>query len=124
MNKENILSELKISFDKCKKEIGFKTSFEEIEEIFYIKDCILKDKFIGEKFSRQLCKHITELFISWNNYLHNLVFPNPGYIIGMMESKIFDDKEKKWISNLMSEAMVLVSMNILIELNHIFIASQ
>ena len=65
MTKEELLSELMKKFEEAKKEFGFKSSFEEIDNIFFIKDMILKDKFVSDNFERQLSHKITELYNGW-----------------------------------------------------------
>ena len=52
--KKEILEEMKEAFDKSKKELGFKASFDDLEEAFSIKDGVLQHGFVGEKFSRQI----------------------------------------------------------------------
>jgi hypothetical protein len=119
MNKKEILQELKEKFGKEKVRLGFEPSFEEIEEIFFIQDAILKDGFVSEKFSRQLCSRICELFLNWEQYLHSLIIPNTQNLINMNESKVFQEGDRKEILKSMSKLMALVDKNNLVGLTKI-----
>jgi len=116
MNKKEILEELEEKFKIMKKELGLKASLEELDEVFFIRDSILMARFVSEKLSRQICSRIIETYMSWTNYLHSLVMPNPGHMLNMNESKMFNDEEKKAILKLISQAMELTSRNNLIGL--------
>ena len=99
-------------FEQAKQELGFKSSFEEIDEIFFIKNAVLDVDFVADRFSRQLCSRIVETYMNWNNYLHSLVMPNPQSMINMHESKMFSEAEmRKKIMDLITKAMALVSTN-------------
>jgi len=111
MNKKELLEELEEKFKIIKEELGFKSGLEEINSIFFIKDAILNAGFVSESFSRQLCSRIVETYVSWNNYLHSLIVPNPGYLLNMNESKMFDEEERRKIMKLVGESMALISMN-------------
>ena len=80
MFQEELLEELKEKFEKTRKELGFKSNFDEINEIFFINDFILHEKFVSEFFSRQLCRRIVDTYNSWVGYLHGLMMPNPSNI--------------------------------------------
>lgn len=114
VDKEKLLKELKEKFEITKKELGFSVGFDDLDRVFHLNDMALKDGFISESFSRQMCSRIVDTFMSWNGYLHSLIFPSPGNMISMTESKLFNDNEKKEISKLMSESMGLVSTNTLV----------
>lgn len=116
MDRERIVADLRKEFDKAKKELGFSATLEEIDKIFFITDYVLEQGFVSFDFSRQLCHRIADLFAGWNNYLHGLVMPNPGYLINMAESNTLKDSERKEINKIMSETMVLISTNTLIGL--------
>ncbi len=110
--KQELLKELKEKFDETKQELGFKATFEELNEIFYIKDSVLDVSFVSENFSRQLCARIVDTYMNWNNYLHNLIMPNPQSMINMHESKmISDDDGRKDIIKLITQTMAFVSTN-------------
>jgi len=118
MEKARLLEELKQKFDEIKRELGFKSSFEEIEEIFYIENSVLKDGFVSDRLSRHICRQMEDLFARWNNYIHNLLFPNPANMIAMSESKLFNDSERKEIYSLVSESMGFMTINTLVGINN------
>jgi hypothetical protein len=120
MEKEKLLKEFEEKFNKIKKELKFKTSLEELDDAFFVKDSVLKDGFISENISRQICYKIMETFVGWNDYLHSLIMPNPQNILNMSESKIFDHDERKEITELMKQAMEINSKNAVLGLkkNH------
>ena len=117
MSNSELMNEVREKFDLMKKELGFKTSFEELDDIFFISDSILNNGFVSKAFSRQVCSRIVELYMGWNNYLHNLVMPAPHYMIQMQEHKMMNDVDKKEIWKLIGEAMAFVSKNALVGLN-------
>ncbi len=113
--KQELLEEFAKAFLNAKKHLGFKSSFKELDEIFFIKDAVLTAGFVSESFSRQLCRRIVDTYGQWAIFLQNLI--NPPDMISMHESKLFSQDEKKKILSLISEAMVLVSMNLLVGLS-------
>ena len=110
LNKE-LLQELNEEFERTKQELGFKASFKEIDEIFFISDFILTQKFVSKEFSRQLCWRMIETITSWNNYLHGLMMPNPGNMFNMTESKLISEKEKNELMLIMAKGMEFSSRN-------------
>lgn len=116
MTNKDLIKELKENFEKMKNELGFEASYEDVERIFFIEDHILREGFVSEKLSRQVCARITELYMAWNNYLHSLIMPNPQNMLNMGESKIFNQDEKKEMTELMKKAMELSSRNSLLGL--------
>ncbi len=115
-NKEELLRELEDKFNITKKELKFKLSFEEIDSIFFIRDAVLSAGFVSENFSRQLCWRIFETYNNWNNYLHSLIIPNPQNMLNINESKMFNEAEKKEITQLIVGSMALMSANALVGL--------
>lgn len=115
-NKDEILEELHKQFDKIKKELDFKSSFDEINEIFFIEDMALKQNYVSNQFSRQLCSRIVEMYNSWLEYFHGLIMPMPGNIIIMMESNILNDSEKKEINEIIKKIVAITSTNALLVL--------
>lgn len=116
IDKESLLKETREKFDSVKNELGFKSTFEEINDTFYINDYVLSLGFVSERFSRQICGRIVENYMSWLNYLQGLVFPNAGNIVNLNESKLLNDTEKKEIGNMLSEIMALVTTNSVISI--------
>ena len=116
MENKEILKELEEKFKKMKLELKFKSDLEDIDRIFLIKDGILKDGFVSEKLSRQVCYRIVENYVGWNDYLHSLIMPNPQNMFNMGESKLFSQEEKKEIIEIMKKIMEISSRNNLIGL--------
>jgi len=116
MNNKELLKELEVEFLRIKEELKFQSSLEELDEIFFIKDSIFQDGFVSNRLNRQICSRIVHTYMNWNNYLHGLIFSNPGNMMGMAESKMFDDEEKKKMNSLVSKSMGVVSANTLVGL--------
>jgi len=117
-DKEILLKELKEEFEKSRKELNFKVSYNEIEREFKIEDAILSMGFVSTNFSRQLCSRILENYMGWHNYLNGLLIPSTGYFSNQIESKLFSSKEDKEIMwNLIKKIMIFSSEHSLIDLN-------
>ncbi|MBN2368485.1 hypothetical protein JXC34_05695 [Candidatus Woesearchaeota archaeon] len=99
-----------------KKDLGFNSTLEELDEVFYFTDYILQVKFISPKLSRMLCGRIRDTFNLWITQLHAWLVPNPYSMIGLSESQAFNDKEKEEITKIMAKFMAFTSQNILIGL--------
>lgn len=111
--KKEILAELKEKFEAVKQELGFQASYDDLNDIFFIEDSVLSTGFVSENYSRQLCSRIVDTFMNWNNYIHSLIMPNPQNMINLNESKMFEEQDRKDMSGLMSDSMVLTSKNML-----------
>ncbi len=105
--------QLEEEFKKTKKELKLKTTLEELDKIFYIKDNIEQIGFISNHFSRQLCGRICDTFNSWVNYFHGIVMPNPHNMISNTESQLFNEEEKKQIIKVMNKILAHTSENVL-----------
>ena len=75
-------------------------------------------KFSINKLSRMLCSRIVNTYMSWSNYLHGLVMPNPNYMVNMAESQMFTDDDRQEIINLMNQILALVSLNSVLTLEN------
>ncbi len=117
MSKHELLEEFEKSFEKMQKELGFKSSFQDIEKIFFVKDAILKDGFVSDALSRQICSRISENLMNWNSYMYNLIFPNPSDMIMNSESKSLSQQERNDLWRLIRKAMELASRNTLVGLS-------
>ena len=116
MSNSDLLKELDDKFKLMQRELGFKSTFKQIDEIFFVSDHILHSRYVSSFLSRQICSRIVETYMGWNNYLHNLVMSSPGYMIQMNESKMLSEEDKKICLKIMAQAMVIVSGNSLIGL--------
>jgi len=115
---ENLMKELEKSFEECKSNLGFKSSFEEIDSVFFLKDAVLSSGFVSETFSRQLCSRMVDTFNSWHGYLNGLLMPNQNYFAGQTECKLFNNNEdKKEIWRLIKKTMQISSRHSLIGIN-------
>jgi len=111
--KWDLVEQTKYQFNRIKQELGIQTTFEELDSAFSIQDAVLNTGFVSDRFSRQLSAIIVDKLMSWNNYLHSLLMPNPQSMINMHESKAFNKEERKNIINLITKSMGIVSQNTL-----------
>ena len=112
IDKKKLLDELREKFSEVKKEIGFKSEFEELNNEFFLADSVFSVGFVSDNLLRQLSHRITDTFSSWSTYLHSLIMPNPGNFLNQTESKFFnsqEDKNKIW--NILREIMYFSSLN-------------
>jgi len=112
-DKDELIKELQEKFKQSKKELGFSTTFEQMEETFFIKDAVLNTGFVSDGLERQLTARIVDTLMNWNNYLHSLLIPNPQSMINMHESKMFNESNRKEIINLITKSMGIISLNTL-----------
>ena len=101
-----------------KTELKFKTTFDELDEIFFLQDFILSQRFVNTRLSRAIGRRISDTFMNWNNYLHSLILPNPGNLLNVTESKMFTDNEKEDIIAVINQTMALASKHSLNGLRH------
>jgi hypothetical protein len=102
MDKKEILKELREKFDEIKKNLKFKATFQEINEMSYIEDMALRDGYVSNQFSRQMINRMVETFVSWIPELNVLIFPAPYDLIRLNESKILTQQEKNEITEIIS----------------------
>lgn len=119
MEQDELIKKLKEEFKKTKEELGFQSTYEEINKIFFIEDDVLGKKLVSNQYSRQLCHRIIDTFSSWNGYLHGIVLPNPANMISQTESGLFDEEEKNKLMKLMNQIMFQVSKNTMVGLTKI-----
>jgi gas vesicle protein len=111
MTTEETYKELNKAFNKTKKELKFESSFEKLDEVFFLKDEALGNGFISDRYDRQLCARIVNTYFSWYNHLHSILMPNPQSIVNMTENQAFDDEEKNNLNLLMNKIMAYISKN-------------
>lgn len=109
----NLIKRFEEEFEVMKKDLGFKPSLDDIDNIFFLRDFILKERFVSRHLSRWMCTRIVETYMIWINYLHSLIAPNPAYLVSINESQAFTDKEREAIGRLISRIMVLIGKNTL-----------
>lgn len=115
--KKDILAEFEKEFESMKKDLGFSSSLDELDSVFFIRDFIQKEDFLSNRLSRQVCARIRDTYWSWVNYLHSLIAPNPGFMISINESECFNEKERLEIVKLISKMMIFVNNNTMIGLS-------
>jgi len=108
MNKEEILKELRKQFDLTKKRLGFKATFEEINEISYIEDMALSQGFVSNQFSRQMINRIVDTFYGWIGEIYAWIYPQPMDIIRNYECKKLSEEERKELLLMIDRIMYLV----------------
>jgi hypothetical protein len=81
MNKEETLKELRKQFDLTKKRFGFKSTFEEINDISYIEDMALSRGFASNQFSRQRINRMIDTFYGWVGEIYVWIYSQPMEII-------------------------------------------
>ena len=112
MNKKEILDELKKQFDLEKKRLGFKATYGEVEDLFFIEDMALTKGFVSNRLSRQMITTwILEGLSSWIGELYSWVSPQPMDMIRINESKNLLQDEKKELLEIIDRIMYLVRKN-------------
>jgi len=108
---DDIIEEFKSKFSEMKKDLGFKVSYEELEEIFFFEDYILGSKYVSTKLSRALSARMRDLFNSWSSGFHALLIPSPYSMIQMGDSESLNDDDKKEVTRIMREFTAHVMKN-------------
>jgi hypothetical protein len=111
MEKDDILKDLKTRFVDLKKELKFKSSYEEINEMSYIEDMALSDGFVSNQLSRQLINRMVQTFYSWIPELYALLYPQPYDIGHSLEHKSLSTEEKNEIMQMIQKTIYLVRKN-------------
>jgi uncharacterized protein YggL (DUF469 family) len=112
-DKQKTIEELEKKFIELKKRLKLKTTLEELDELFFIKDFVFARGFVSENLARQISARIVETYASWNTYLHNLMMPNAQSMINAAEAKMFSDAERKQMWEMIKGSMELISLNTL-----------
>lgn len=111
IEKEKLLIELRKKFDLTKARLGFKSTFEEINEMSYIEDMVLSQGYVSNQFSRQMINRMVETFYSWITEVYAWVYPQPMDIIHNLECKKISPEERKEFLQMISKIMHLVRKN-------------
>jgi len=112
----DLRKEYETKFAAMKKSLNLKSTIKDFDEIFFVNDFIEKEGYVSNDLSRQLSKRISEMYISWLQYLHGLLVPNPQSLVNVFESQQFNDKERRDIQKIIDKVMVLTSKNSLVGL--------
>jgi len=111
MNQKELMEHFDQEFDKVKKEVGFSQSLNELDIVFFIRDRVCRDGYVSSQVSRVISSAIAEQLLSWSNYYHSLLIPNPQNINNVEESNMLSDEQKNELSSFMNKVMDLVSLN-------------
>ncbi|VVB79968.1 Uncharacterised protein [uncultured archaeon] len=114
--REQFLVELDESYSDLRKKYEIKTTLNELDKFFQIKDSFLKLNFIPGNLSFFVRSRIQEFYSSWIGYLQNLLFPSTSSLISMSEGKLFSEEEKKEIGKLVGKMMAMISKNSILTL--------
>ncbi len=118
MEKEKLLEELKIEFNKLEKNNNVDLGFIKLDKYFGISDMVLQDDFVSTNLDRAICRRILDNCNGWIQFCHTHLMPTPGNMLQMEEAKITDEKDKLALNELMYKLMELSSRNALNGLNN------
>jgi hypothetical protein len=116
MADEELIRDFEAKFVAMQKKLGFASSLEELDRIFYLRDFISKEGFVSNRLSRMLCSRIIGTFAVWENYFHALVVPNPNSMPNVEESKLATEEDKKDMLKIMNRIRELNTRNTIIGL--------
>jgi hypothetical protein len=116
MADDELIRDFETQFMAMQKKLGFKSSLEELDGIFYLRDFISKEGFVSNKLSRMLCSRIIGTFAVWENYFHALIVPNPNSMPNVEESKVATEEDKKEMLRIMTQIRELNTRNTIIGL--------
>ncbi len=115
--KQELLKDLRESFDELKKNLKFNSNFEELDKAFLIKDFILEEGYVAENFFVQFSSRIAAFYGEWLRYLNNLLVPSSEFLASQTEIKLFNTEEdKKHVWTLIKTGMKFANMKVLLTL--------
>lgn len=112
IDENDLIIKLKDAFEKWKNEKKFKSSFEDLDEVFFITDYVLASGFISPKINRMICGRLKDTLNGWVQQIHYWIIPAPYSIISTSESHLFDEKEKEELKLVLKDFMSIVSLNV------------
>lgn len=105
-------SDLEKDYNKFLKKYSNLPNFQALDKEFEI-ELNMGEKQIPPKFILRAISNATTNYIHYFvNYLHDLILPNPGSLIMMEESKIFNQEEKKKIEIILKKILYLTRKNV------------
>ncbi|MFH1072752.1 MAG: hypothetical protein V1743_04960 [Nanoarchaeota archaeon] len=116
MTSETLIEELHREFAIMKRELKLKSTFNDLEKIYFLSDMVLKDGFVSKHLSRIISHRIVDTYLSWVYYLQSLVVPNPGMLVNITESQMFTDEEKDQMMQTIAKILAFTSQNSVIAL--------
>lgn len=106
-----LIKELEEKYEKMRKDLGLKSTLDQVDNYFYIRDAVIKNRGVPYALPRMVGVKAIEMFNSWIGFLHSLIIPNPNSMIEITQAQIFDEEEKKDINNLIVRLMGVTSRN-------------
>ena len=116
MSNKELLKEFEHAFEVIKKELKFKASLKELDEVFFLNDLIAKEGFVSTQLSRMVCRRLLDTLFNYYGYFQSLILPNPQSMWQVPESQIFNDQEKSELIKFMDKIMILSTRNLIIGL--------
>ena len=110
-DQHDLLVEAEREYNALARKHKIKTSFDTLDDLYFVKDVILKERYISTQLLRFICKRIVDFYMSWAGYLHSLLLPNPNSMINVTEHNMFDEEEKDKITELMNTILAFTSEN-------------
>ena len=105
-------SDLEKEYDNLAKKYLNLPNYQNIDKEFEI-ELNIGEKVIPKKFTLRAIANTTSNYMHFFiDYLHNLIYPNPGSLIIMEESKIFTNEEKKEIESILKKILFLTRKNL------------
>lgn len=111
MDKEKLLKELEVEFNNLKTRLKFKASFEEIDEIYHIRDTILAARVVNTNFYVQLINRLVECYSNWISIIHAWLMPPQFDLIYLNENKQLTEDERKELKSWLIQVMYLLRKN-------------
>lgn len=106
-----ILNELEKRYEVLKKELNLTVSLKELDKYFFVIDSLLKNNYVPYDLSSLIRYRISEISISYVNFLHSLIVPNPQSMIDLNQSQSLSEEDKEIVNKLIGKLMVLFSKN-------------
>lgn len=107
-----MINEVEPEYEKLRKKYpnlpNFRNLDKEFEVVLRLEDKIIPRVHLLRTVSNLVSNH----FLFFVDYLHNLIFPNPSSIIIMEESKIYSEEEKDKIENLIKKLTFFTRKNL------------
>lgn len=114
--REQFLEEFDSSYSEIRKIYNIKTTLNDLDKNFQIRDSFLKLGFVPNNLCFFVRARVQEFYSSWIGYLQNILFPNTSSLISMSEGKLFSEEEKKEIGKIVGKMMAVISTNSILSL--------
>lgn len=114
--RQKFLEELENLYSELRKNYGVKTTLNDLDKNFQMRDSFLKLGFVPGNLCFFVRARIQEFYSSWIGYLQNILFPSTSSLISMSEGKLFNEEEKKEIGKIIGKMMAIISQNSILSL--------